>query len=174
MPQPIEAKAVLFLLAVLLAVQPLSAQAADGGVCNVQGRAANLNFTLKDIAGNDILLSTYKGRVILLDFWATWCAPCKAEIPWLVEFYRKYRQRGLVVLGVSVDDPVSRIKPFAAALKMNYPVLVGAGRDDLQDAFGPLIGFPTSFLISRDGAICVQHTGAADAEELERQIKALL
>lgn len=177
MPKPIAARAVLFaramLLAMLLAGQPLIAQAAES-VCKIQGRKANLDFTLKDIEGKDVLLSAYRGQVILLDFWATWCAPCKVEIPGLVELYSKYRQRGFVVLGVSVDDPVSRIKPFAAALQMNYPVLVGAGRDDLQAAFGPLYGFPTSFLISRDATICVRHTGAAAKEELELEIAALL
>ena len=174
MPKPIETRAALLLLAMLLAVQPLSAQAAGEGVCNIQGKQAKLNFTLKDIAGKDILLSRYRGQVILLDFWATWCAPCKTEIPGLVELYRKYRERGFVVLGVSVDDSVSRIKPFAAALQMDYPVLVGAGRDDLQAAFGPLFGFPTSFLISRDATLCVRHTGAAGKDELEREITALL
>ena len=78
------------------------------------------------------------------------------------------------MLGVSVNDPVSRLEPFAAEFKMNYPVLVGAGHGDLQEAFGSLVGFPTSFLISREGTICVQHTGFAPKEEFEREINALL
>ena len=78
------------------------------------------------------------------------------------------------MLGVSVDDPVSKLKPFAAQFKMNYPVLVGLGRDDLKDAFGPLVGFPTSFVIGRDGKVCAQHTGFAPKEQFELEITSLL
>jgi thiol-disulfide isomerase/thioredoxin len=175
-PGHLAAKTSLCALAALLAAHPLITQAAgaDSGVCNAAAKRANLGFTLSDIDGNGVLLSAYRGQVILLNFWATWCAPCKTEIPWLVELHGKYRERGLVVLGVSVDEAVSQIKPFAAALRMNYPVLVGAGRDDFQEAFGPLYGFPTSVLISRDGAICMRHTGIATKEALERDVAALL
>jgi len=88
--------------------------------------------------------------------------------------YRRYEPQGFVVLGVSIDDPVAKLTPFAAQFKMNYPVLVGLGRDDLKDAFGPLVGFPTSFLIGRDGKVCSQHTGFAPKDTFEREIKSLL
>ena len=78
------------------------------------------------------------------------------------------------MLGVSVDDPVSKLKPFAARLKMNYPVLIGDGRDDVKDAFGPLVAFPTSFLIGRDGRVCSSHAGLKLKEQFEREIKSLL
>jgi peroxiredoxin len=141
--------------------------------CEGEGKIANLDFTLKDINGRDVALTDYKGKVILLDFWATWCAPCKIEIPGFVELYKKYKSSGFVVLGVSMDDDPAAVKPFSQKLKMNYPVLFGAGRDDLQNAY-PSPGLPTSFIIDRDGRICAQHTGFASKEQFEREIKPLM
>jgi peroxiredoxin len=158
-----------WLAAIVLA--PLSVRA---DMCDDDAKPANLNFVLKDMNGQDVALSRYKGEVIVLDFWATWCAPCRIEIPNFVELYDKYRSRGFVVLGISVDDPVSALKPFAVDLEMNYPVLVGADRDDVKDAFGPPVGFPTSFIIDRDGKICTSHTGFATKEQFEQEILALL
>ena len=163
----------LFVLTALLAALAPSAHAADD-VCNVSSRKANLDFTVRDIAGKDVRLSQYKGQVILLNFWATWCAPCKHEIPALTALYRDYKERRFVVLGVSVDSEIRAIKPFAREMKMNYPVLIGAGREDLSKAFGPFIGFPTSVLVARDGQVCVRHVGVVSKAQLERQIAALL
>jgi peroxiredoxin len=166
-------KSALVVLAALLAALAPGAQAADD-VCNVSRRKANLDFTVKDVAGKDVRLSQYKGQVILLNFWATWCVPCKHEIPALTALYRDYKERGFVVLGVSVDSEIRAIKPFAREMKMNYPVLIGAGREDLSKAFGPFIGFPTSVLVARDGKVCVRHVGVVSRAQLERQIGALL
>jgi thiol-disulfide isomerase/thioredoxin len=162
----------LLVFTALLAIAP-SAHSADA-ICNVTRKKANLNFTLKDIAGKDVRLSKYKGQVVLLNFWATWCGPCRREIPSLTALYRDYKDRGFVVLGVSVDSEVSAIKPFARAMKMNYPVLIGAGREDFSAAFGPFAGFPTSVIVARDGAVCVRHVGLASKSQLEQQIGALL
>jgi peroxiredoxin len=164
--------ALFFLVALLTALAP-GAQAADE-VCNVSRRKANLDFTVRDIAGKDVRLSQYKGQVVLLNFWATWCVPCRREIPALNALYRDYKERGFVVLGVSVDSEVRAIKPFAREMKMNYPVLIGAGREDLSQAFGPFIGFPTSVLVARDGKVCVRHVGVVSKAQLERQVSALL
>ena len=167
------AQSALLAVALLLRVLTSAAHAADD-ICSVSGEKTKLNFTVKDIAGNDVRLSQYRGRVVLLNFWATWCVPCRREIPSLAALHRDYQERGFVVLGVSVDKEVRLIKPFARVMKMNYPVLIGAGRQDLNAAFGPFIGFPTSVLIARDGAICMRHVGLVSKSELERQINALL
>jgi peroxiredoxin len=162
----------LFIFVMLLALP--CAAAGDPGVCSAPRRTANLGFTLTNPGGHEVRLSDYKGQVILLNFWATWCEPCKTEIPWLNELYGTYRKQGFIVLGISMDDAPSRVQPFAAALHMNYPLLLGAGEDDFQESFAPLLGFPTSLLISRDGVICVRHTGIVNKQELERSIRALL
>ena len=137
------------------------------------GKPAPLDFTLKDMNGVDVKLASFKGKVILLNFWATWCGPCRAEIPSLVELQEQYGD-DLVVLGFSVDDPAEKLKPYATEYKMNYPVLVGKDREDVQDAFGPLFGIPVSVIIGRDGIIAKKHSGIATKEQFEREIKALL
>jgi thiol-disulfide isomerase/thioredoxin len=137
------------------------------------GKPAPLHFTLKDMNGADVQLAKFKGKVILVNFWATWCGPCKAEIPSLVELQAQYGD-DLVILGVSVDDPVEKMRPYAAQYKINYPLLVGNGRDDVQEAFGPLFGVPVSVIIGRDGKIAKKHSGIATKSQIEREIKALL
>jgi thiol-disulfide isomerase/thioredoxin len=137
------------------------------------GKAAPLHFTLKDMNGVDVKLAAFKGKVILLNFWATWCGPCKAEIPSLVELQTQYGD-DLVVLGFSVDDTVEKMRPYAAEYKINYPLLVGNGRDDVQEAFGPLYGIPVSVIIDREGRIAKKHSGIASKSQFEREIKALL
>jgi cytochrome c biogenesis protein CcmG/thiol:disulfide interchange protein DsbE len=137
------------------------------------GRAAPLHFTLKDMNGVDVKLDSFKGKVILLNFWATWCPPCELEIPWLVEIQRDHPD-DLVVLGVSIDDTPEKLKPYAADKKMNYPVLVGREREDVQDAFGPMFGIPVSVFIDRDGRISRRHSGIATKAQFEKEIEALL
>jgi len=137
------------------------------------GKPARLDFTLKDMHGVDVQLESFKGKVILLNFWATWCGPCRAEIPSLVELQEQYKD-DLVVLGLSVDDTAEKLLPYAAEFKMNYPVLVGNGREDVQEAFGPLFGIPVSVIIGRDGVIAKKHSGIATKEQIEREIERLL
>ena len=157
----------------VFANHPPKTKAAED-VCESTGNVANLDFTVKDINGKDVALSAFKGNVILLDFWATWCPPCKKEIPGFIGLYDRYKSRGLVVLGVSVDDSTSDVKKFIKQFKMNYPVLIGHDRDDLRKAYAPMPGFPTTFLIARDGKICFHHTGFTPLEEFEEKIKSLL
>jgi len=114
------------------------ATVASGNACPANAKPAKLDFTLKDVNGADVKLSDYKGKVILLDFWATWCGPCKIEIPWFVELQNKYGKDGLQAIGISVDDTVEKLKPYVLDLKMNYPVLQGLGHDDILHAYGPL------------------------------------
>jgi len=152
-----------------------SAPGAPGNsACSATAKPANLNFTLKDTANQDVALSSLKGKVVLLDFWATWCGPCKIEIPWFIEFQQKYGKDGLQVVGVSVDDTLDRLKPYVAKMKMNYTVLQGLDHDDLQDAYGPLFGIPVTVLISRDGRMCAKHVGLSSKDAFEKEIKSLL
>ena len=145
-----------------------------GGACDPNAKPANLNFTLKDLGGKDVKLSSFKGKVILLNFWATWCGPCKIEIPWFNEFQQKYKDRGFVVLGISADDTVEQLQPFVSEHRMIYPVLVGKGRDDVQEALGPVWGLPTTLLIGRDGKVCHTHMGLAKKADFEKGILGLL
>jgi peroxiredoxin len=162
------------LLAMMSPTWPLESEAAQGAACDPNAKMANLNFTLKDMNGKNVNLSAYKGKVLLVDFWATWCGPCKVEIPGFVDLYTRYRAQGFEIVGVLVDDQIAKAKPFAQQYKMNYPVLDGDKRDDVKDAFGPLWGLPTAFLIGRDGKICRKHSGFATKEQFEKEIKGLL
>lgn len=145
----------------------------DPNDASAAGKPAPLTFTLKDMNGVDVKLASFKGKVILMNFWATWCGPCRAEIPALIELQTKYAD-DLVVLGFSVDDTVEKLRPYAAEYKINYPVLVGNGREDVQDAFGPLWGIPVSVIIGRDGKIAVKHSGIGTREQFEHDIRMLL
>ena len=143
-------------------------------VCEADAKPAPLDFTLQDMDGGDVDLSALKGNVILLNFWATWCGPCKIEIPGFIELQDEYRDEGFVVLGLSVDDTPEQIKPFAEEFAVNYPMLVGLGREDFQDAWGPIWGLPISFWIDREGTWCKTHLGMADKDDFERDLKSLL
>jgi thiol-disulfide isomerase/thioredoxin len=155
---------------------PNSAEEDAAADAKAAGKKAPLDFTLKDMNGVDVKLASFKGKPIIVNFWATWCGPCRAEIPSLVELQTQYGAEGkdVVILGISVDDPIEKLKPYAAQMKMNYPVLVGNGRDDVQDAFGPLWGIPVTVFIDREGRIAKKHSGIASKEQFEQEIKALL
>ncbi|MGE0459939.1 MAG: TlpA family protein disulfide reductase [Vicinamibacterales bacterium] len=150
-----------------------NATEAQGAACDADAKPANMDFTIKHLDGKDVKLSDYKGKVVLLNFWATWCGPCKAEIPGFVELQEKYKN-DLVILGYSVDDTADKAAAFATEYKINYPVLLGLGREDVQDAYGPIWGIPASFLISKDGKVCKKHMGIAPKAVFEKEIKALL
>jgi len=158
------------------ASQPADAPVAEkvsGPSCEVK-TAAHLNFTLKDIDGTNVKLTDYKGKVVLLNFWATWCGPCKLEIPEFVEAYERYRDKGFVILGVlSEDDPSQQaLQTFMSEFKMNYPVM--RQHAELEESFGTLWALPTSFVIDRKGQVCSKHMGPFSKEALEREINGLL
>ena len=150
------------------------AVARAGASCSPSQGPAKLDFTVKDMHGATVNLADYKGKVILLNFWATWCGPCKLEIPEFVELYDQYKDKGFVILGMLTDDTPSpgELRAFVSGYKMNYPILYS--QDDIADAFGPIYGIPTSFVIGRDGSICEKHMGPATKEEFERTLKSLL
>jgi len=153
---------------------PASSEAKNVDAPAPMFKAADLSFTLKDMDGKSVALSSFKGKVIVLDFWATWCVPCKTEIPAFVDLQNKYAAQGFQMLGVSIDDTPAQLQPYARSMKMNYPVLVGKDHDDVQDAYGPLVAIPVSVVIARDGNVCAAHAGYTSKDEFEREIKALL
>jgi peroxiredoxin len=131
------------------------------------------DFELKDSTGATVRLADFKDKVVLLDFWATWCVPCKTEIPWFVEFADKYKKDGLVVLGVSMDEggwPV--VKPFVDQMKINYPIVLGTKRTAYL--YGDLDAYPVTFLVDRTQRVASIHLGLAKKEKLEKEIRELL
>jgi thiol-disulfide isomerase/thioredoxin len=136
--------------------------------------SANLKFSFKDADGKKVSLSDFKGKVIILDFWATWCVPCKAEIPGFIELQKKYGDQGLQIVGLSVDDSQSMAKKYAVEMKMNYPVLLAEGREDILRAYDPISSIPVSVVIDRQGRIVARHLGIAAMDVFEKEISPLL
>jgi peroxiredoxin len=135
-------------------------------------RKAAPDFILSGSKGAPVKLSAYQGKVVLLDFWATWCEGCKVEIPWYMDFQKKYKKIGLAVVGVSMDeDGWKSVTPFLKAKKVNYPVVVGDW--DLAGRFG-ITALPVTLLIDRDGKIADLHTGMVDKDAFESEIQILL
>ena len=137
-------------------------------------RKAAPDFTLHDANGTAVKLSDYRGKVVLLNFWATWCGPCQLEIPWFVEFEQQYRSKGLEVIGISMDeDGWSAVKPYIAEHKVNYRVLLG--NDSVSQLYGGVDSLPTTFLIDRDGKFAFSpHIGLAGKNEYLDEIQTLL
>ena len=134
---------------------------------------ANLAFTLEDMSGKKVDLSTYAGKPLVINLWATWCGPCRLEMPQLVGLADKFRDRGLRIVGVSTDDTPDAIREFAAEYKVNYPMLVGLGQDAFLRAVGYEDQLPLSILIRADGTIAERITGIKKTEDWERRILAL-
>ncbi len=136
-------------------------------------RKAAPDFTLNDAAGVPVRLSEFKGKVVLLNFWATWCVPCRTETPWFVEFQRTYKHRGLVVLGVSLDDDGWKpVKPYIDKMKVNYPVMLAG--NDIASLYGGLASLPVTLIIDKAGRIAVTHVGLCPKSEYEAAISSML
>lgn len=141
------------------------------------GNSANLktapDFTLKDSNGASVKLSDYRGKVVLLNFWATWCGPCKIEIPWFMEFEQQYKNKGFAVLGVAMDDDGwNSVKPYIAEKKMNYRVVMGT--DSVASAYGGIDSLPTTFVIDQEGRIAASHIGLINKDDYLKEIQSLL
>jgi peroxiredoxin len=147
------------------------AEMPENATCTGEG-AANFDFTLKTPGGGTVNLADYKGRVVLLNFWGTWCPPCRVEVPAFVEVQEAYRDRGLVIVGVAVEDTDEAVSAFASEMGINYPLAMT--QDDLEHAYGPIYGLPLSFFIARDGSICRKHFGELTKERVEQEIAPLL
>ena len=130
------------------------------------------DFTLPLIDGGQLRLSSYRGKVVLLDFWATWCVPCRDETPHFVELQQKYGSQGLQIIGVSMDDSPEPVHTFYQQFHMNYPVVMGTA--DVGGAYGGVLGLPIAFLIDREGLIYAKHIGATDAAVFDKDITSLL
>ncbi len=158
-------------------------EAAGAAIPNVKvGGLPAPELTLKDLDGKDVSLGEYKGKVVLVNFWATWCEPCRDEIPWLIEMQQQYGPKGFVILGIALDEEgQSVVAPFVAKekfdvngqqLPMSYKILIG--NDDAADKFGGLFGYPTSVLISRDGKQIKRVTGMISPDEMNKAVESQL
>jgi cytochrome c biogenesis protein CcmG/thiol:disulfide interchange protein DsbE len=135
-------------------------------------RKAAPNFSLDDSQGKTLRLSDFRGKVVLLDFWATWCHGCKTEIPWFMEFHKKYESDGLAVIGVSMDDDGWKaVKPFVTDWKIPYPIVVG--NQELGKLYS-VESMPVTLLIDREGRIAATHAGVVQKGAFEEEIKSLL
>lgn len=130
------------------------------------------DFSLPQLNGQALQLSSFRGKVVLLDFWATWCDPCREETPHLVELQQKYGDRGLQIIGISMDDGPEPVRGFYQQFHMNYPVVMGTAKTG--ELYGGVLGLPIAFFIGRDGKIYSKKIGAQSATALERDIEKLL
>ena len=149
---------------------------AAAGPTNVRATASERkpapNFSLDDAQGKTVKLSDLRGKVVLLDFWATWCHGCKTEIPWFMEFHKKYESDGLAVIGVSMDDDGWKsVKPFVTEWKISYPIVVG--NQELGKLYS-VDGMPVTLLIDREGRIAETHAGVVQKDSFEKELKDLL
>jgi peroxiredoxin len=155
----------------LLGLYVAGRRAAQKPKATASGNSAP-DFTVTDIDGNKLSLSDYRGKVVLLDFWATWCTPCRAEIPHFVEMQQKLGPQGFQVIGISMDDEAKPVKEFSQQFKINYPVSIGD--DKLAQSFGGVLGLPVNFIIDRDGRIIGKYLGATETSVFDKAVGDLL
>jgi thiol-disulfide isomerase/thioredoxin len=157
-------------------------QAAKESVAAASAAAPEASVQIPTLEGASASINQYKGKLVLVNFWATWCAPCRTEIPWLIEFHQKYGPKGLVILGVAMDDEGAKVvRPWIQSQHfdmnghseaMNYQVLVGNSK--IADKFGGILGMPTSMLYSRDGKRIKTIVGLIDHDDLSKTLDSQL
>jgi thiol-disulfide isomerase/thioredoxin len=162
----------LTLCAAALFSQPTSVFAADA-LTDASSAAKAPEWKVEDLNGKSLSAADLRGKVVVLDFWATWCGPCRAEIPGYVQLQKKYQDRGLVIVGLSVDQAgPGVVKKFVSAQKVDYRVAMA--NDDLVSAFGPIEAIPTTFIIDQEGRIRFKKVGSMETEEFEKLLLPLL
>jgi cytochrome c biogenesis protein CcmG/thiol:disulfide interchange protein DsbE len=159
---------------------PAGAPSAGAGTLSTPTDAPTI--ALKDLNDQDVTMAQYKGKVVLVNFWATWCGPCKVEIPWMIEFQQKYGPRGFTILGVSMDEEGKKaVQPFLDKERfdvngqkeaMNYPILFG--NDSIGSKFGGIVGLPTSMLFTRDGKKVRTIVGLVNHDDISKVIEGML
>jgi peroxiredoxin len=155
------------------ALRHIEAMLGGGSVKASSDRKLAPDFALKDSTGKTVKLSDFRGKVVLLNFWATWCGPCQIEIPWFIDFQQSLKDRDFVVLGVSLDDDGwDSVKPYLERKKINYPVMVGT--EETSQLYGGIDALPTTFLIDREGRIAAVHPGLIGKNEYHDEILNLL
>ena len=160
------AAATLAVLGFVLARLPRRQPSSQPSPASVPG------ITLQQTNGTALRLSDYAGKVVLLDFFATWCSPCRDEIPHFVQWQSTYGSQGLQVIGVSMDDDPSPVAPFSRELGINYPVVLGTPQ--LASRFGGILGLPANIVIGRDGKLVSKHLGLVDLSQLQQELTAQL
>jgi cytochrome c biogenesis protein CcmG/thiol:disulfide interchange protein DsbE len=130
-------------------------------------------FTLRGADGQPVSLADHRGKVVFVNFWATWCAPCKIEIPWFIEFQKTYKDRGFTVLGLSLDeDGWEAVKPYAERRRINYPTAIAT--EELRQLYGNVENLPTTFIVDREGRIAATHVGLVSKSTYQKAIETLL
>jgi thiol-disulfide isomerase/thioredoxin len=152
------------------------------GTKETSSAAAEASVQIPTMEGTNTSLDQYKGKAVLVNFWATWCAPCRIEIPWLIEFNEKYGPKGLVILGVAMDDEGNQVvQPYVRDRRfdvnghpeaMNYPILLGNSK--IAEKFGGILGMPTSMLYSREGKKVKTIVGLIDHDDLSKTLDSQL
>ncbi len=164
------------LIAIAVASIVLGACSLPGGRSSIRAESERKqapNFALKDSDGRVVQLSDYRGKVVLLNFWATWCGPCQMEIPWFIDFERTLKGQGLEVVGISMDDDGWKaVRPFVSQEGINYRILLGD--DSIAQLYGGVDSLPTSFMIDREGRIAAVHVGLVSKSRYEKDLNQLL
>jgi peroxiredoxin len=162
----------LFAFALILGISLMPLSASSQSKLKMAPQKAP-NFSLKTANGKTIELSKLKGKVVVVNFWATWCPPCRAEIPGFVDLYKKYKSKGVEIVGISLDqEGWDAVNPFLQKNNINYPIVVG--NEELSNSYGSIEAIPTTFIIDKKGYIAEHHVGYFEKEKLEKALKSLL